>query len=89
MHDTARIDSQHSPRAFGAITALVTGANGGIGTAFVQAMLDNGATRVYAAMRDPASLPPQWQGDPRVVPVRLDVTNKAEIAEAAARCRRG
>jgi len=87
MTDTTFIAKQHPPRVLGATTALVTGANGGIGVAFVQALLDQGAARVYAAMRDPASLPQQWQGDSRVVPVKLDVTNRADIAEAAARYR--
>ena len=33
--------------------ALVTGANRGIGTAFVSGLLEAGAKRVYAAARDP------------------------------------
>ena len=38
------------------ITALVTGANRGLGREFVQQLLAAGATRVYAAARDPAGL---------------------------------
>ena len=59
--------------------ALVTGANRGLGRAFTEALLAGGARKVYAAARDPASV--KLAG---VTPVRLDVTNPAEI-EAAAR----
>jgi NAD(P)-dependent dehydrogenase (short-subunit alcohol dehydrogenase family) len=58
--------------------ALVTGANRGIGLAFAQALLDQGAVKVYAGVRDPASI-----SDPRLTPVRLDVTDPGQIAAAA------
>lgn len=58
--------------------ALVTGANRGLGLAFTQALLTAGASKVYAAARDPASV--KQAG---VVPVRLDVTNAGEVAAAA------
>src|SRR5262245_48913204 len=58
--------------------ALVTGANRGIGLAFAQALLDQGAAKVYAGVRDPASV-----SDPRLTPVRLDVTKPDQIAAAA------
>jgi NAD(P)-dependent dehydrogenase (short-subunit alcohol dehydrogenase family) len=64
-------------------TALVTGANRGIGRALVAALLQAGARRVYAAARDPSALPDFR--DARVVPLRLDVTDTAQVAEAAAR----
>ena len=38
-------------------TVLVTGANRGIGKAFADALLDRGATKVYAAVRDVATVP--------------------------------
>lgn len=60
---------------------LVTGANRGLGQAFVNALLQAGAAKVYAAARDPSSI--TLQG---VVPIQLDVTNAADIAAAAARC---
>jgi NAD(P)-dependent dehydrogenase (short-subunit alcohol dehydrogenase family) len=44
-------------------TALVTGANRGIGREFARQLLDRGAARVYAAARDPARSPssiPAW-----------------------------
>ncbi len=61
--------------------AFVTGANRGLGLAFVQALIAGGARKVYAAARTPDSL--QMPG---VVAVRLDVTSPADIAAAAALC---
>ena len=57
---------------------LVTGANGGLGVEFVAQALERGATKVYAAARTPRS----WD-DERIVPLRLDVTDAASVAEAA------
>ena len=57
---------------------LVTGANRGIGQALVAEALARGASRVYAAARDPLAHP-----DDRVTPVRLDITNTAQIQAAA------
>jgi NAD(P)-dependent dehydrogenase (short-subunit alcohol dehydrogenase family) len=62
-------------------TALVTGANRGCGRAYVQALLDAGAARVYAAARRPEAVP---FADARVVPLRLDLTVDADIEAAAA-----
>jgi NAD(P)-dependent dehydrogenase (short-subunit alcohol dehydrogenase family) len=59
---------------------LVTGANRGIGRALVTEALGRGARRVYAGTRDPFR-----PSDERVVPVVLDVTNAAQIREAAAK----
>lgn len=58
--------------------ALVTGSNRGIGLAFTQALLARGARKVYAGARDPSTVTL-----PGVVPIRLDVTNQNEVAEAA------
>src|SRR5579885_1018352 len=58
--------------------AQVTGANRGLGAAYVQALLQRGAARVYAAARRPETIT-----DGRPVPVRLDLTDRASIAEAA------
>src|SRR6516165_10691345 len=59
---------------------LVTGANRGIGRAFVEEALRRGAGRVYAGTRDRL-----WPSDERVVPVVLEVTNAAQIQEAIAK----
>lgn len=54
--------------------ALVTGANRGLGAAFVRALLASGATKVYAAARNPADIK-----EAGAVPVRLDVTRPDQI----------
>lgn len=59
--------------------ALVTGANRGLGAAFAQALLDNGAAKVYAGARDPESV-----SDRRLTPLRLDVTDQESVERAAA-----
>jgi NAD(P)-dependent dehydrogenase (short-subunit alcohol dehydrogenase family) len=70
-------------RQIDGITALVTGANRGLGQAFTQALLDRGAAKVYAAARDPGAVEVT---DARVVPVRLDITNLSDVAAAARDC---
>jgi NAD(P)-dependent dehydrogenase (short-subunit alcohol dehydrogenase family) len=65
------------------ITALVTGANRGLGKAFAQALLDRGAAKVYAGARDPGAVEVT---DARVVPMRLDITNPGNVAAAARDC---
>ena len=62
-------------------TALVTGANRGLGKAVVDELLRRGAAKVYAGARDPGSVD---AGDARVVPVRLDVTDDESVYAAAA-----
>ena len=57
---------------------LVTGSNRGIGKAFVQALLDRGAAKVYATARTPLSY-----DDPRVVPLALDVTDPDSVQRVA------
>src|SRR5713226_5688028 len=57
---------------------LVTGANRGIGRALVEEALSRGAKRVYAGTREPLA-----HSDARVTPLILDVTNEAQIREAA------
>jgi NAD(P)-dependent dehydrogenase (short-subunit alcohol dehydrogenase family) len=63
---------------FAGKTALVTGANRGLGRHLAAQLRDRGA-HVYAAARNPASV--DLQG---VTPIALDVTDPASIAAAAA-----
>src|SRR5580704_929656 len=63
--------------------ALVTGANRGLGKAYTDALLAAGAAKVFAGARDPSSVA---ISDPRLVPVKLDVTQDADVNAAAARC---
>jgi NAD(P)-dependent dehydrogenase (short-subunit alcohol dehydrogenase family) len=66
-------------------TALVTGANRGIGRALVEALLARGAARVYAAARRVEALDDLVAASGgRVVPLRLDVTRPSEVRAAAA-----
>jgi len=65
-------------------TALVTGANRGLGATFVKALVARGAT-VYAAARRPAELDQLVaKGGGKVKPLQLDVTDPASTAAAAA-----
>lgn len=59
-------------------TVFVTGANGGLGTEFVNQALARGARRVYATARTPRP-----HDDARVVPLALDVTDPESVAAAA------
>ena len=56
---------------------LVTGANRGIGEALVKEALRRGAKRVYAGTRQPLT-----HSDGRVTPLKMDVTNIAQIQRA-------
>ena len=58
--------------------ALVTGANRGVGAAYVRGLLAAGARKVYAAVRDPSA-----SSVPGAVPVRLDVTQPEQVAALA------
>jgi NAD(P)-dependent dehydrogenase (short-subunit alcohol dehydrogenase family) len=62
-------------------TALVTGANRGLGRALAGAFVRRGARTVYAAARDPADV-----RDPGVLPIGLDITDPAAVSAAAQRC---
>lgn len=62
-------------------TALVTGANRGLGKAYAEALLAAGAAKVYAGARDPATIT-----DPRLIPIQLNVTSAVDIAAAAKAC---
>ena len=72
------IQIEESSMQIAGTTALVTGANRGIGKAFADALLDRGAAKVYAGVRDVTTIT-----DPRVVAVQLDVTDPDRVAEVA------
>ncbi|MGB7699214.1 MAG: SDR family oxidoreductase [Methylovirgula sp.] len=61
--------------------ALVTGANRGLGKALVERLLAEGARKIYAAARDPAKI--RVAG---VEPVKIDITEPADVAAAAQKC---
>lgn len=64
---------------------LVTGAGRGIGDSFVAALLDRGASRVYAAVRDPRTIADRASAyGPRLVPVTLDVTDADHVGALSA-----
>ena len=66
-------------------TVFLTGANRGIGKAFVAGLLAAGAKKIYAAARNPDSLAELVAGGSgRVVAVQLDVTDADGISAAAA-----
>jgi len=64
-------------------TALVTGANRGLGRAFVQALRGAGCVKIYAAARTTESV----ARDAGIEPMQLDITKPEQVSAAAARCR--
>jgi NAD(P)-dependent dehydrogenase (short-subunit alcohol dehydrogenase family) len=58
--------------------ALVTGSNRGLGRSFVTALLDAGASKVYAAARDPRKVTVEG-----AVPLALDLTDEDSVRAAA------
>ncbi len=66
-------------------TILVTGANRGIGRAFVVTLLKAGAGKILAAARKPETLNELVaNGSGRVKAVRLDITDADQVSAAAA-----
>lgn len=65
-------------------TVLVTGANRGIGEAFVHDLIARGASRIYAAARNIDSLDQLVSRAPSVITaIQLDVTKADDIANVA------
>ncbi len=68
-------------------TALVTGANRGIGASFAEELLAAGANKVYLGCRDTAQAQALLdQLGERAVAISLDVTDEAAVVAAAATC---
>ena len=59
-------------------TVFITGANRGLGLAFAREARRRGAAKIYAGMRNTAGF-----NEPDIIPVSIDVTDKASIAAAA------
>ncbi|WP_027820571.1 SDR family NAD(P)-dependent oxidoreductase [Paraburkholderia bannensis] len=62
---------------------LLTGANGGIGRAFVKTLLDRGAAKIYLGVRNPASVQDLIASSDRLVAVELDLARPEQIAATA------
>jgi len=74
-------------KTFETCVAFVTGANRGLGLAFVKGLLDTGVTKVYAGARDITSLSDLVkESEGKVIPVALDVTDKEGVFNAAQVC---
>jgi NAD(P)-dependent dehydrogenase (short-subunit alcohol dehydrogenase family) len=64
--------------------AFVTGANRGIGKAYVEALVQAGARRIYATARSADTLKEVVAIAPdRIIPMALDVTDPAQVNAAA------
>jgi NAD(P)-dependent dehydrogenase (short-subunit alcohol dehydrogenase family) len=61
--------------------ALVTGANRGIGAVFARMLLEQGASKVYAAARTPETVTIDG-----VTPITLDITSAHDIEAVVERC---
>lgn len=67
--------------------ALVTGANGGIGSHFVNQLIDLGVAKIYVGARSISKLNDLVALDPqRIIPIELDVTNLQSITAATVQC---
>jgi NAD(P)-dependent dehydrogenase (short-subunit alcohol dehydrogenase family) len=69
--------------------AFVTGSNRGIGKSYVTALLNHGAKKVYAGMRDVgafSTIAADWPEEHRgkVEPVAIDITHEEQIQSAVA-----
>jgi NAD(P)-dependent dehydrogenase (short-subunit alcohol dehydrogenase family) len=63
-------------------TALVTGANRGLGRALVEALRANGCAKIYVAARQPE----RDAATPGILPVKLDITRLEEVEATARSC---
>lgn len=69
------------------VVALVTGANGGIGRYYVEALRKVGVSRIYAGARNLNSLSDIVAIDSQqIIPISLDITDEQSVAIAAETC---
>jgi NAD(P)-dependent dehydrogenase (short-subunit alcohol dehydrogenase family) len=61
--------------------ALVTGANRGLGRVYARELVARGAAKIYGAARHPDAVT-----EPGVIPIALDITDPAQVTQAAAQC---
>lgn len=67
--------------------ALVTGANGGLGRYYVEALRSHGVSKIYAAARNLSSLDALIAADPSIIiPIALDITNEQSVNQVALQC---
>jgi short-subunit dehydrogenase len=62
---------------------LLTGANGGIGHAFVSELLNRGASKIYLGVRDVSAVQILVAGSDKLVAVQLDITDFDQVAKLA------
>ena len=92
--DPEWLDHTRESHEFGGIamkvknsTALVTGANRGIGKCFVEELAKRGATKIYACARDASAVKSLANKYPGVVEaVQLDITDSQAIKTLAEKC---
>jgi short-subunit dehydrogenase len=66
---------------------LVTGANGGLGQYYVEALRSQGAAKIYAGARDIQKLASLVAIDPeRILPIALEITDEDSVNQAASIC---
>ena len=65
---------------------LITGADGGIGSFFIDECLQRGVKKIYATGIDLASLEEIAQKSDRIVPIELDVTSSTNVYKCQLQC---
>lgn len=67
--------------------ALVTGANGGLGQYYVEALRSQCAAKIYACARNPDSLANLVAKDPsKIIPITLEITDEQSVKQAVSLC---
>lgn len=67
--------------------ALVTGANGGLGQYYVEALRSQGVAKIYAGARSPKTLAALVADHPDIViPIALDITDEQSVNQTATQC---